>query len=61
MAGARWIWQFIHHDDVVAPECRNQALLNIGEEHFSVHAPLDHHWGGHFIVVQRRHEGDRLP
>ena len=30
----------IHHDDVVAPECRNQALLNIGkEERFSFMAP----------------------
>src|SRR5215471_10460829 len=51
----------IHHDDVVAPERGNQALLNVGEEHFSGHGPLDHHRGGHFIVAQGRHEGDRLP
>src|SRR6202795_3787381 len=29
----------IHHDDVVAPEGGNQALLDIGEEHLSSMAP----------------------
>src|SRR6476646_2099763 len=51
----------IHHDDVVAPERGNQALLGIGEEHLSSHGTFDHHWGGHFIVAQGSHEGDRLP
>src|SRR6202035_310965 len=51
----------IHHDDVVAPERGNQALLDIGEEHLSSHGTFDHHWGGHFIVAQGSHEGDRLP
>ena len=35
----------VHHDDVVAPEGWNQALLNIGEEQFSGHGSLDHHRG----------------
>src|SRR6266699_3184871 len=51
----------IHHDDVVAPERGDQALLDIGEEHLSGHGTLDHHWRGHFIVAQGGHEGDRLP
>src|SRR6476659_10016103 len=51
----------IHHDDVVAPERGNQALLDISEEHLSSHGTFDHHWGGHFIVAQGSHEGDRLP
>src|ERR1700736_2104746 len=42
----------IHHDDVVAPERGNQALLDIGEEHVSGHGALNHHRGGHFIVAQ---------
>lgn len=51
----------VHHDNVVAPKRRNQALLNIGEEHFSGHRSFDHHRCGHFIMAQGRHEGDRLP
>src|SRR6476661_7661854 len=51
----------IHHDDVVAPERGNQALLEIGEEHLSSHGTFDHHWGGHFVVAQGSNEGDRLP
>ena len=50
----------IHHDDVVAPERGNQALLDIGEEHLSSHGTFDHHWGGHFVVAQGSNEGDRL-
>src|SRR5262252_6018125 len=45
----------IHHDDVVAPEHRNQAVFDIGEEHLSGHGTLDHHWGNHFIVAQISH------
>jgi len=51
----------VHDDDIVAPECGDQALLDIGEEHFSGHGTLDHHWRGHLIVAQGAHEGDRLP
>src|SRR5579863_5063720 len=51
----------IHHHDVVASEGWDQALLNIGEEHFSGHSSLDYHRGSHFIVAQGRHESDRLP
>src|SRR6267142_1658281 len=51
----------IHHDDIVAPECGNQALLDISEKHLTGHGALDHHRSGHFIVPQGGHEGDRLP
>src|SRR5229473_4637587 len=51
----------IHHDDVIAPERRYQALLDIGEEHLTIHGPFDYHWRGHFIVAQGGHEGDCLP
>jgi len=51
----------VHHDDVVAPECGNQALLDIGEEHLSGHGALNHHWRGHLVVAQGAHEGDCLP
>src|SRR6202521_159959 len=51
----------IHYDDVIAPERENQALLDIGEDHITVHATLDHHWRGHFIVTQGGHEADCLP
>src|SRR5712672_582037 len=51
----------IHHDDVVAPERGNQALLDIGEEHLSSHGTFNHYWGGHFVVAQGSNEGDRLP
>src|SRR5712691_771070 len=53
--------EVIHHHDVVAVERRNQALLDIGQEYLSAHGPFDHHWCGHFIVPQGRHEGDRPP
>src|ERR1700683_2968300 len=39
----------VHHDDVVAPECGDQALLDIGEEHLSSHGTLNHHRRGHLI------------
>src|SRR4030081_3072719 len=41
-----------HEHQVLAPERGNQALLDIGEEHPTVHGTLDHHWRGHFIVAQ---------
>src|SRR3979411_2647415 len=51
----------IHAAACGAPERGNQALLDIGEEHLTVHGTLDHHWRGHFIVAQGGHERDRLP
>src|SRR6476620_10392559 len=41
----------IHHDDVVAPERGNQALLDISEEHLSSHGTFDHHWA---VILLRR-------
>src|SRR5262245_11756303 len=51
----------VHHNDVAAPERRNQALLDIGPEHLSCYRSVDHHWRGHFVVPQGSHEGDCLP
>src|SRR5450432_4143042 len=51
----------VHHHDVAAAKHGNQALLDVGQEHLSVHGPFDHHRGGHLIMTQRRHEGDCLP
>jgi hypothetical protein len=53
--------EVVDHDNVVAPERRNQELLDIGQECLSGHGPLEHHWGDHFVVPQGGHEGDRLP
>src|ERR1700726_556154 len=35
--------EVVHHNDVIAPQRWNQALLNIGAEHLSRHGPLDDH------------------
>src|SRR5215468_4744504 len=51
----------VHHDDIAPFEGRNQALLDIGQEHLCVHGALEHHRGDHFIMTQGCHEGDRLP
>src|SRR6478609_7270359 len=53
--------EVVHHNDIVAFERRNQELLDIGKEHFSVHGTLDYERCNHSIVPQRCHEGDRLP
>ena len=50
----------VHHDDIAPFEGRNQALLDIGQEHLCVHGALDRHRGDHFIMTQGCHEGDRL-
>src|SRR5436853_2605747 len=60
MLGPMWIRQ-LSIMTIFALERRNQALLDIGEEHLSGHGTLNHHWRGHFIVAQGGHEGDRLP
>jgi hypothetical protein len=53
--------KIVHHHDIAAPERRNQALLHISEEHFSIHGPVDHHGRRHFIVTQGGHESNGLP
>jgi hypothetical protein len=53
--------EVIHHDNVVAPERRNQDLLDVGPKYLSAHGPLDHHWGDHFVVTQSGYESDGLP
>jgi len=51
----------VHDDDVAAPERRDEALLDIGEEHLRVHGAFDHHRSGHLVVTQSSYKGDRLP
>jgi hypothetical protein len=53
--------EVVHHDDVVAPKRRNQALLDVGQEHLACHRPVDDHRRGHSVVAQASHKGDRLP
>lgn len=53
--------EVVDHDDIVALERVNQALLDIGHEHLAGHGSFDHHGRSHFAVPQRGHEGDRLP
>jgi hypothetical protein len=59
-------WRFVNvetvqDDDIAMLEHRNQALLDIGQEHLRVHGALDHHRGDHFIVAHGGYEHDRLP
>jgi len=53
--------EVVHHDDVVAPERWDQALLDVGPEHLSRHRPINDHRRGHLVVPQGGYEGDRLP
>src|ERR1700716_254837 len=53
--------QIIHHDNVVAPKCWSQALLDVGSEYISGHGAFDHHRCDHFVVSQAGHEGDPFP
>src|SRR5258708_25746121 len=52
--------EVIHHDNVVALERWNQDPLDISQEYLSVHGPVDHHRGSHFMVSQCAHDGHRL-
>jgi hypothetical protein len=51
----------VHDDDIAAPERGDQTLLDIGQEHLSVHGAVDHHRGGYFIMTQGGDERDRPP
>src|SRR5258708_4788764 len=53
--------QVIHHDDVTAPKCRSQALLDVGSEYIAGHGAFDHHRCDHFVVPQASYERDRFP
>src|ERR1043166_4529186 len=54
-------FEVVGHDDVIGPQGRNQALLDVGPEYLSGHGPLNDHRGSHPVVAQTGHEGDRLP
>ena len=53
--------EVIGDDNIVALECGDQAVLDIGPKHLPVHGAFDHHRGGHSVAAQGRYEGDRLP
>jgi hypothetical protein len=53
--------KIVHHHDIVSMECWDEALFDIGKEHFSVHRPVNHHRRHHMVVTERGHEGDGLP
>jgi len=54
-------FEIVHDDDVIAPERREEALFDIGEEHVPGHCAFHHHGCGHLVVAQSGHEGDGLP
>jgi len=51
----------VDDDDVTAPQCWAQTLLQIGQKYLSGHGSLKGHWRSHFIVPQRSYERDCLP
>jgi hypothetical protein len=53
--------KIVHHHDVVALERWQEALFDVGKEHFSGHRPVNYHRRYHFVVTKRRHESDGLP
>jgi hypothetical protein len=54
-------WKIVHHNNVSTPERRRQALLQIGEEDFSVHGAVDQHWGNYSATAQAGDECDGFP
>ncbi len=59
--GAHMDGAVIHDDNVIAPQRRNQALLDISQEEFGGHGPLNHHWSRHLVATQGANESQRLP
>lgn len=53
--------QIVHHDHVTRAERRRQVLLDIAEEHVSVHRAVDHGGRREAAQSQRTDEGRRLP
>lgn len=53
--------KIIDHHDVVSLERRYEAMLDIGQEHFSGHCSVEHHRRHHLVVTKRGDESNRLP
>ena len=53
--------KIIDHHDVVSPQCRHEAMFDIGKEHLSGHGPIEHHRRHHLVVTKRDDESDGLP
>jgi hypothetical protein len=51
----------VDDDNVTAPQCWTQTLLQIGQKHLCGHCSPKRHWRSHFVVPQCRYEGDCLP
>ena len=51
----------VDDDDVPAPECGGETLLNISEERLSVHGSLDHHRGDDAGSTETSDECQRFP
>jgi len=53
--------EIVHDDGIAASERRGQTLLNICDEGWPVHRPVDDEGRDHSIVAQAGYEGDGLP
>src|SRR5450830_1902765 len=53
--------EVIDDDDVAAPECWRQTLVDIGKEGSSGYWPIHYEGGGHLVVAKPGYEGDCLP
>jgi len=53
--------KIVHDDGIAASERRGQTLLNICDEGWPVHRPVDDEGRDHSIVAQAGYKGDGLP
>jgi len=53
--------KIIHDDGIAASKRRGQTFLNIGDEGWSVHRPVEDEGRDHSVVAQAGYEGDGLP
>ena len=53
--------KIIDHHDTVSLQCWHEAMSDIGQEHFSGHRSVEHHWCNHLVVTKRGDESDSLP
>ena len=53
--------QIVHNDDIARRERWQQTLFDIGQEAGTVHRAIEDTRSRKSVVVQRRHEGQRLP
>jgi hypothetical protein len=49
--------QIVHHDNVAPPQCRNEELLDPGEECLAVHRAVEDARRGHAVLAQSSDEG----